>query len=351
MAGIPTRRSKRIQSRTNDGEVAARRFTTLREQISIGNNNIEVVTRPWSDLPAELLSPIADQLRLIELLSFRGVCKDWKAAASTASAKIEGSPHSEPWLLLYGENSQCHLYDESRKRYTMSIPRLDGATCIASNQGWLLMFVEGSMFFYCPFSDAKIEIPKFPHSILSSHAAAFSSAPTTPECIVAVMHRDTESVLELNVLRRGANTWNKRKLISTRPNLGVLGSATYRDGTFHFWDKINGLLAFSVKDESIVKYTVVVRNELSKNTAALPYIPYIHEKTRFEGNDMRKKVGLGKEVSVSVCGTTVKHDYGADKIIFSEDIDAAEESESHHLKGVWIQPRFFNISPNQSWSV
>ncbi|XP_042991143.1 uncharacterized protein LOC122318077 isoform X1 [Carya illinoinensis] len=349
MPGVPTRRSERIQSRTNGGEVAARRFTILTEQISIVNNNIEVVTRPWSDLPAELLSLIADQLRLIELLSFRGTCKDWKAAASTASAKIEVSPHHKPWLLLYGENSQCHLYDESRKGYTMSIPRLDGANCIASNQGWLLMFVEGSMFFYCPFSDAKIEIPRFPHSILStSHAAAFSSSPTTPECIIAVMHRDTESVLELNVLCRGANTWIKHRLISPQPTLGVLGSATYRDGTFHFWDKIDGLVTFSVKDESFALYTVVFKDKCPKNTTVFPYLV---QKSRFEGNDIRKKVGLGKEVSVSVCGTTVKHDYGVERIIFSEDIDAAEESESRHLKGVWIQPRFFNISPNQSWSV
>ncbi|KAI5335640.1 hypothetical protein L3X38_025773 [Prunus dulcis] len=97
---------------------------------------------PLSDLlPPELLSKIADGLSLIDLLSFRSVCKAWNSASATASAQNESS--YEPWFLLYEEQSdQCQLLIcESGKKYTISnIPELKGATCLASNQGWLLLF-------------------------------------------------------------------------------------------------------------------------------------------------------------------------------------------------------------------
>ncbi|GLT69893.1 hypothetical protein SLA2020_420060 [Shorea laevis] len=315
-------------------------------EIEISTNNVKVVTRPWSDLPAELLSLIADRLGIIELMSFRGVCKAWQAASSAASAKIEGASNPEPWFLFYGENSQCHLYNTSQRRYTMRIPELDGATCMASNQGWLLIFKEGSMFFYCPFSHAKIDLPKFPRSVLSEHASAFSSPPTSPECIVAVMHRDPEYGLELYVLYRGADTWTRRKLNSIQYNLSAFGFASYKNETFHFFDKINGLVTYSIKDKSCLRYTIVKKD----NSTTRKSLPCVRMKSLFVKSDMKKKLGLGEDVSVSVCGTILQYG-GIDNIIFSEDLEAAEESENCHRKGVWIQPRFFQVSSNQSWSL
>jgi hypothetical protein len=323
-------------------------------EIEINTNNVEVVTRPWSDLPADLLSLIADRLGIIELLSFHGVCKAWQAASSTASAKIETASNSEPWFLFYGEDSQCHLYNTSQRRYTMSIPELDGATCIASNQGWLLIFKEGSMFFYCPFSHAKIDLPKFPHSVLSEHASAFSSPPTSSECIVAVMHRDHESGLELYVLYRGADTWTRIKLDNIQYKLSAFGLATYKDEVFHFFDKKNGVVTFSIKDKSCLMYNIVKKDDSTTrklNSTARKRLPtFIRINSLFVKSDMKKKLGLGEDVSVSICGTIL--DYGGiDNIIFSEDLEAAEESENHHLRGVWIQPRFFQVSSNQNWSL
>lgn len=303
------------------------------------------MTGLWSGLPADLLSLIVDRLGLIELLSFHGVCKAWRAAASTALSKIEASANYKPWFLIYGENSQCHLYNESGRRYTTSIPELDGATCIASHQGWLLVFQGGSMFFYCPFSHAKIDIPTFPLSVLSNYAAAFSSPPTTLECIVAVMHRDIMSGFSLYVLPRGANAWAKCELIQFY-NVRELGSAMHGNQNFYFFDKINKLITFSVKDKTCVQHTLL-KNE---NSTTIKHLPYVRSKSHFVRRNMKKKLGLGDDVSISICGTVVQND-STDIIICNEEVESAEEFESCYLKGVWIQPRFFHLSLNQSWSL
>ena len=55
--------------------------------------------KQWCDLPYQLLSRIADGLGLIDLLSFRAVCNDWRSASSEASAKVE-SMQRDPWFLI-----------------------------------------------------------------------------------------------------------------------------------------------------------------------------------------------------------------------------------------------------------
>ncbi|OMO77843.1 hypothetical protein CCACVL1_14779 [Corchorus capsularis] len=128
----------------------------------------------WSDhLPIDLLGLIANRLGLIDLLRFRVVCKNWNFVSSNASAEIEALPNNDPWFLIYDYDSKCMLKtDESKKIYrAVKIPEMNGATCIASNHGWLLLFKtpgSGSMCFFCPFSRARIEIPKFPLMVLNN---------------------------------------------------------------------------------------------------------------------------------------------------------------------------------------
>ncbi|KAK8614591.1 hypothetical protein V6N13_068391 [Hibiscus sabdariffa] len=145
-------------------------------------------TRDWTDLP--LLPSIASRLGLIELLRFRAVCRDWYAASSVASAEIESSPDHEPWFLFYDDdNSPCTLVTEYfSEKYTIDVPELKGTKCLASCEGWLLLFCDGSMFFFCPLSRARIDIPgTFPHTDISNHVAILSAPPTSKDCIVGVI--------------------------------------------------------------------------------------------------------------------------------------------------------------------
>ncbi|KAH0978502.1 hypothetical protein GBA52_028221 [Prunus armeniaca] len=204
---------------------------------------------PWSDLA----SNIAERLGPIELLSFQSVCKAWNSASSTASAKIESTPDFEPWFLLYAEDSDhnCQLVTESGKKFSVRLPELDGTTCLASNQGWLLLFkkqgLEGeavgncggasSLFFFRPFSKTKIDLPGCPFLELSDHVAAFSCVPTSRDCTVSVINRVNDYEPKLHLLRRGAKEWFQYDIPCS--GFGTINCAVYhtQKQEFYFFDR------------------------------------------------------------------------------------------------------------------
>ncbi|XWS46732.1 hypothetical protein CRYUN_Cryun14cG0093200 [Craigia yunnanensis] len=302
-----------------------------------------MAAREWTDLPSELLPSIADRLGLIELLSFRGVCKDWNSASSTASAEIEALPNHEPWFLLYGENnSQCMLVTDSGRKYAISIPELDGATCLASNQGWLLLSREGSMFFFCPFSRAKIDLPgQFPHTVISDdHVAVFSSPPTSQDCFVCVISNSNETEeLELYMIHRGATAWTKYQLDASTSKIDC---SAYYNGVFYFFDNMDRMVRFSIEDRSLIM--TQVRYIKSSKEKYLP-LRFISD---FEENDMKKRLGLGEGFPLSTCGTIVSC-HRANKMIPYKNTGNAKEPGCRPLKGVWFQPRFYQIDQSQSW--
>ncbi|XWS31653.1 hypothetical protein CRYUN_Cryun23aG0094900 [Craigia yunnanensis] len=300
----------------------------------------QMAARDWTDLPSELLPLIADRLGLIELLCFRGVCKDWNSASSTASAEIEALPNHEPWFLLYGEyNSQCTLVTESGRKYSITIPELDGATCLASSQGWLLLFREGSMFFFCPFSRAKIDLPgQFPHMVISGHVAIFSSPPTSQECAVCIISKRNETELELYVIHRGAITWTKHELEAS-PN--KIECAAYHYGFFYFFDNKDWVVCFSIENRSLRLAKVHYVESAEK------YLP-LRFSSNYEINKMKKRLGLGQGFPLSTCGTTVSC-HSADMMVPYENTGNAKEPGRYRLKGVWFQPRFHQINQKQSW--
>ncbi|XP_057461138.1 F-box protein At3g56470-like [Actinidia eriantha] len=285
-------------------------------------SNVEE-TRPWSDLPRELLSPIADRLCLIELLCFRGACKDWRTASSTSSAQIESSPNRNPWFILYGgeENSQFLFYNPSTaKRHRINFPELEGSTCLASKQGWLLFFREGSMFFFCPFTRAKIDLPKFPHVELSDHVATF----------------------------RGAETWTKIDHDCPWGSLETVTAAAYFEGIFYFLDAQKKVLTYAINKKKWAKYLILDKEKPSNSGN---YLPFTYKVSYFRKADLKNCLALEDDVSVSTCGTTITladGDEEYDLVIHNEHVEASKEPTTRHLKGIWIQPRFLQIAPNQS---
>ncbi|XP_017973589.1 PREDICTED: F-box/kelch-repeat protein At1g57790 [Theobroma cacao] len=300
-----------------------------------------MAAREWNDLPCELLQSIADRLGLIEFLSFRGVCKDWNSASSTASAEIEALPSHEPWFLLYGENSECVLIAESGRKYTITIPELNGATCLASKQGWLLLLREGSMFFFCPFSRARIDLPgQFPHTaIFDDHVAVFSSPPTSQDCVVCVVTKSDETHLKVHVIRRGDNAWTEMYTIGFASKIE---NAAYCNGAFYFFDDTDLMLYLGLENRRLTITKVRYTQSPKDKGIGLRF------STDSEKNDMKKRLGLAEGFPLSTCGTIVSGK-NADKMVPYENTGNAKESGSRGLKGVWFQPRFHQIDQNHSW--
>ncbi|PQP97886.1 F-box protein [Prunus yedoensis var. nudiflora] len=294
-------------------------------------------------LPPELLSKIADGLSLIDLLSFRSVCKAWNSASSTASAQNESS--YEPWFLLYEEHSdQCQL--------------------LICESGWLLLFKPScdSIFFFCPFSRAKIDLPKLPASQLCEHVAALSSPPTCQDCIVSVISRINDLELELNVLHRGANEWIRHQRNFTPWPVNRIECGAFHNGEFYFFacggDRLIQVAftaagnlqwqCFSILPVSAVWAPPPAEDEIVTLRDEMDYL---------DKKNVKQQLGMGRDVSISTCGTQIRVLDGQDRVVFNENgsIVSAEQSSSSKtkspdFKGIWIHPRFCQISPiHQSW--
>ena len=117
-------------------------------------NGLKMPVKQWTDLPFELLELIVNQLLLVEFLAFRSVCKAWRLAASSCYTTVAQTLEQKPWILFYRDSDDpdtsplCGLYNESSKKtYIVKILELEGASCIASKEGWLLAHHYGHVFF------------------------------------------------------------------------------------------------------------------------------------------------------------------------------------------------------------
>ncbi|XP_057747828.1 F-box protein At3g56470-like [Arachis stenosperma] len=329
-----------------------------------------------SDLPQDLLSLVADELGLIDLLSFRAVCRNWRSASTWSTAAVE-SMHGYPWLLIYGEDSPiCILQSRGNMgiTYKLRFEELDGAICMASIEGWLLLFNKGSMFFFCPFSRTRIDLPNYHLSELpESYVATFSSAPTRHDCIVAVATKNnakSSSKLEVRLLFRGYKEWLEYEYETCS---GELDMAIYHNGVFHIFHDSSKLLTF-ISVDGEVTWKVYLLLTVSKSTESkcdeswladkkpVKYITWKMEKVLLSFiNRMKNNFGSDSSSitwSISTCGTKfgVQNDPTQCGVIYKEKkvfppLDPQEgcDSRTCNLKAVWIQPRYFQVSPHQTW--
>ncbi|KAL4558711.1 hypothetical protein LXL04_036912 [Taraxacum kok-saghyz] len=268
--------------------------------------DVSVRTRSFADLPPEILSYIASRLPMIELLRFRGTCRDFRSASSTATAATDS--YRRPWLLLHKpDTSECLLYNnEESKVYNRDIPDLKGAICLASHEGWLLLFKDESIFFFSPFSLAKITLPDFPHKQVNKHVAAFSDVPTSPDCIISVINRIDEFFVKVNVISKGQTSWTPYKIPC--PDAPKDGSEPVQAMPYYYHD--------NVFQKGIV-----------------------NEKTRQIFN-------LEEDEHVDVCGLS----YGALKPhVYLNEVVFDSTTKTRVRRAVWIQPRFSKPDPNHRW--
>ncbi|PHT86245.1 hypothetical protein T459_08351 [Capsicum annuum] len=307
-------------------------------------------SRAWCDLHSELLIEIANNLGLFDLLGFRGVCKGWRAASFSASATIESASGMKPCFLLHNDHDEKTVLfnPTTNKNYTINIPELKEATCLASTQGWLLVSQKGHIFFFCPFSRAKIDLPPLHKSEISPGTAVFTSPPLSNDCTTAIIYKNNDQILELDVLERGVSSWIKYEydLKVKMSSFGVVKGVTSHDGCFYILDDKNKLLTFTLEDKSFETYTIVEGKHPNSET-----LPFRYKEKCFTKSDLKKQMNLGDDVAIFICGASY---FGgtSEILIKNENVEASMEGiEGQHYKGVWIQPRFFQLPPNYSWSL
>ncbi|PRQ26251.1 hypothetical protein RchiOBHm_Chr6g0292531 [Rosa chinensis] len=150
---------------------------------------------------------------------------------------------------------------------------------------------------------------------------------------------------ELNLLRRGANEWTKRNYSGYSKLKTIKGAAYHKeDEEFNFFDPDDKSLTFSTKNLRWRYFNII-----SPGTADIEEVPFKYFINYSQREKLKDKLELVENVSLSTCGTQMT----VGTLVFSESItaDAADDqSKRHQLKGVWIHPRFYQVSSNdQSW--
>ncbi|KAJ4973766.1 hypothetical protein NE237_006940 [Protea cynaroides] len=173
---------------------------------------VQQVPWSWADLPQELLSLIQSYIFAGDRICFRAVCRSWQKS-SVVPLPVDSMDYSmmvsSSCLMSFSMKGNIDLfYPMYNSRYTLELEEeLFGAWICFSKDSWLLLFQgEGNMFFFNPFTKARIELPDFPHDN-GFDAFCFTSTPTSPNCIVFGIHSDSYKV-KIFITHVGEESWN-----------------------------------------------------------------------------------------------------------------------------------------------
>ena len=200
-----------------------------------GISHYSTEVRPWSNLPEEILALVIKCLLICDRIRFRAVCKGWRLPVDLIQGLF---PIPKlPWTMEYMWKktsypdrtlSICKLCEPDLHRSSGSGPRsyivetglvegrsnfVDSEAC-ASREGWVLFSkkeAKGSwlFFFFSPFIKQVISLPRL--ESVSYEVATFSSAPTSPDCVVFVAHPPESGKIRISVYHRGCGDdkkWN-----------------------------------------------------------------------------------------------------------------------------------------------
>ncbi|TYI70882.1 hypothetical protein E1A91_D08G254400v1 [Gossypium mustelinum] len=124
----------------------------------------------WCNLPGDVLTIVLTHLFGKDYANLLAVCRSWRSACrSWRSAppplRSVPNPSASPYPSLFhfsGNNSMCKFYDPFYNgTYVAQIPdELIDARIFFSNYGWLLMCQDTQLFFFHPFTNQRIDLPR-----------------------------------------------------------------------------------------------------------------------------------------------------------------------------------------------
>ncbi|KAJ1700482.1 hypothetical protein LUZ63_000261 [Rhynchospora breviuscula] len=201
-------------------------------------------SRPWADLPIELVQLLLPRLYLVDCLRLASICKAWNSLSNPMpKAQVY------PWL-MYTENDRClwRLFDPIfRKEYSIDMKWFgfsEDLTFHYSKDGWVLGSKEdGSLFLINPLTREYASLPNL-NASCRLKLLAFSSAPTSPDCVVVISEIiNSGSILEISTWSPGEEHWST---VSFPDELGNLPcKPVFSRGEF-YWYRIGGeLLVFN----------------------------------------------------------------------------------------------------------
>lgn len=182
-----------------------RKLKSLAETITNYNEEKKDMNelQSWSEIPTELLELIISRLNLEDNIRVSSVCKRWNSIA--ISVRVA---NQSPWILYFPKSGNLHeFYDPSKRvTYACEIPELVGSRACYSKDGWLLLYkpTTNRVFFFNPFTQDSVNMPSFE---INHQIVAFSSAPTSSECILFSIKHMSPTVVAISTCHPGATDW------------------------------------------------------------------------------------------------------------------------------------------------
>ncbi|KAJ3687385.1 hypothetical protein LUZ61_016549 [Rhynchospora tenuis] len=168
------------------------------------------ISRPWDDLPIELVELLFQRLSLVDCLRLPSVCKGW----SKASSFIQKG-RVWPWL-MYLPNlkyQSCKFLDPfNSQEYTLksdAVVARDHLALRFSKDGWVVV-TEGNqrVFILNPFTSQVINLPQLPLKKYTFDGISFTSVPTSPDFVVyGFFFQICGEFIEISMWRPGEEEW------------------------------------------------------------------------------------------------------------------------------------------------
>ncbi|KAJ1701525.1 hypothetical protein LUZ63_001304 [Rhynchospora breviuscula] len=161
------------------------------DKVIMENEITSSVSRPWSDLPNDLVELLLPHLSLVDALCVFMVCKSWNLASdSIQKAK------TWPWL-MYREKTDgtCKLLDPlNGKEYTTSVGLPSSVfpiRMLSSKDGWVIVLdAANAIFMGNPLNEDVVKLPPLEDFDEDFCGITFTSIPTSPDCVVMAFCTD-----------------------------------------------------------------------------------------------------------------------------------------------------------------
>ncbi|CAL9750978.1 unnamed protein product [Musa acuminata subsp. burmannicoides] len=168
--------------------------------------------RLWSDPNMDVLGEIVSRLSHKDYVRCTAVCRSWRQCPPPPRPGARSMR-----LFMLPENGECRIIDPSRNAVIhVDFPELAGVDVLSSKAGWLLLRkTDLSLFFFRPSTRTCIHLPPTNRVLYPQNCtAAFSAAPTAPDC-VAVILNCLLGRTEVLTWRPGDDRWTVRIFAET----------------------------------------------------------------------------------------------------------------------------------------
>ncbi|KAL2487138.1 hypothetical protein Adt_31894 [Abeliophyllum distichum] len=149
------------------------------------------------------------------------------------------------------------FYDPSRRKtYWLELPKLRGSRLCYARDGWLLLYKPRTqrVFFYCPYTQEKIKLPR---RELAYQIVAFSATPTSPSCILFTVKHVRPTVVAISTCHPGATEWTTVNYQNHLPFVGsIWNKLVFCNGLFYCLSLTGWLGVYNPNESTWVVHSV-----------------------------------------------------------------------------------------------